>query len=332
MCCPNWEYLVNNPEFFNVLDYVWLIILFASLFIGFIKGFIKDFFGTCSWVASAFLSSLFSPYFLPTIGKHIPNLLVAKCVALVITFSVLLMAFKIVINILSESVRGTCLSGLDRLFGACFGLARGVSILITFALLSLFFGVQQNRFEILRESKISTLLYRIANMLMPSVENIIGIKFPKYKPIKLETRNPVKNLSEVPIAKEKSSRRKQQEDSEETLPPSAVEKLKDYMAEVFATKQMKKERIEEEEALIRRRYPIKEKSKEEEPKGLKVIWHLNKKPEVDKYKKVRPEYGFMRLLDAKKKRLEKLRKRRLKRQFRQQLEKIKNVEKIRQAK
>lgn len=324
---------MNNPEFFNVLDYVWLLILFASLFIGFIKGFIKDFFGTCSWVASAFLSSLFSPYFLSTISKHISNLLVAKCVALVITFSVLLMAFKVIINILSESVRGTCLSGLDRLFGACFGLARGASILITFALLSLFFGVQQNQYEILKESKISTLLYKIAGMLMPSVENVIGIKFPKYKPAKPETVNSVKNLSEAPIAKEKVSRKKQ-EDSEKTPLPSAVEKLKDYMADIFATQYMKREkRIEEEESIVRRRsYPSKKKSSEEEPKGFKVIWHLNKKPEVDKYKKVRPEYGFMRLLDAKKKRLEELRKKRLKRQFRQQLEKLKSVEKIKPTK
>lgn len=313
---------MNNPEFFNVLDYIWLAILFVSLFVGFIKGFIKDFFGTCVWVGSSFLSSIFSPYLVPRVYKHIPNLLVAKCAALVIAFVVLLIAFKLIINTLSESVRGTCLSGLDRLFGACFGLVRGVCILITIPLLLLLFGYQQDHFSLTKESKISTILYKIANILMPRVENVIGVKFPLKKE-KKSTRKKVSatDFSKVPIAKNPLKKVKKEEEISDDIPsPSAIEKLKDYIADVFATRYIKREADIEEEEIARKRrfFPSKEEQKEE-PQGLKVVRHINKKPEVDKYKKVRPKFGFMQLLDDKKKRLEELRRRKLKKQIKEHL-------------
>lgn len=313
---------MNNPEFFNILDYIWLTILFASLFIGFSKGFIKDFFGTFAWVISAFLSSLFSPYFLPTISQSIPNLLVAKCVTSVVTFSILLLAFKLIVNILSENVKRTFLSALDRLFGVCFGFVRGVSILLTITLLALFFGIQQDRFKVLEESKVSTLLYRIANILMPSVEKIIGTKFPRAKVVKPKVETLVDGLSKAPIASKRNTKKKVQEVPEDTSIPAAVEKLKDYVAEVLSTQYISKEgRIEEERHIERHPEQQQEQKNEEEPTGLKVFRHINKKPEVDKYKKVRPKYGFMHLLDAKKKRLEELRKQRVKKHIKRYLDK-----------
>lgn len=216
---------MNSSEFFNVIDYICLLILFVSVFSGFLKGFTKDFFGTCSWICSLFLSIFLAPYLVPILQENIPILekcaFFVKCtIALVIIFSILLIIFKIIVNTLSREVKATCLSGVDRLFGAIFGLCRGLGTLLCMAILSLLFGVQQERYGIVRESKIATISYRLARKLMPKIRHTTDKRELNQHEKRIIS---AKDFSKVPIKKKTEKEEK-----------GIVNYFSDYITDIFS--------------------------------------------------------------------------------------------------
>ena len=92
--------------------------------------------------------------------------------------------------------------------------------------------------------------------------------------------------------------------------------MKDYIADMFA-----KRYVEQEFEPITDNSKYIETPRIQIKDNVKVVDHTVRKKKVDKYKNVRPKYGIMNLLDAKRKRMKDLRHKQKKQEFRKMVDK-----------
>ena len=112
------------------IDLVVLAILLLSALFGLMRGFVREALGLCAWIAAAVLATRLYGQLLPTARRLIGDDAVADPVAFAVVFAVLLIAFLLIAAALGTLVRGTLLSGIDRLAGFAFGLLRGFAVLV----------------------------------------------------------------------------------------------------------------------------------------------------------------------------------------------------------
>jgi membrane protein required for colicin V production len=152
---------MSNAEFFNLLDYIYIAILFLSTVAGFVRGFVRDFFSTCAWFGSGFAAVLIAPHLVPFLGKIIHNLTIARCVATLVSYLAILIISLLIIGAASKNVKCSPLSGVDRAVGVLFGLFRGAGVLVCFCFLMAMFEIPRNRYAIIENSKITAILFDI---------------------------------------------------------------------------------------------------------------------------------------------------------------------------
>lgn len=112
------------------VDLVVGAILLVSALIGLLRGFVREALGLTAWIAAAVLATRLYPQALPLSRRLIGDDAVADPVAFLVVFAVLLIAFLLVAGGLGGLVRGSLLSGLDRITGFVFGLLRGFVVLV----------------------------------------------------------------------------------------------------------------------------------------------------------------------------------------------------------
>ena len=161
---------MHNQEFFNVLDYIYIGIMLISSLIGLIKGFSKDFLGTCSWLLSGFLSIFAAPMLYDTMRPHITNVIMLRCVCMLMAFLGLLAIFLIITNLISTTVKNSIFSGIDRSFGMLFGLLRGMCLIFIVCILMLMFEVSPAEYKIIKESQISSIIFNNSECIISYLE------------------------------------------------------------------------------------------------------------------------------------------------------------------
>lgn len=159
----------------TVFDYIILTILIYSSFVALIKGFIRTFISLTSWLISIIGTYLTQPYIYLLIKNHLPNLVLAKIIAGLISYFTILMivnylGYKIV-N-LTTNIRGGV---IDRSLGISLGLFRGILIswvLFYLALVSSpFYNFNLSKPKWLTEAKSYTLLNYINKIIMLNLAN-----------------------------------------------------------------------------------------------------------------------------------------------------------------
>lgn len=163
---------MDSSEFFNILDYVFIGIMFLSALVGLFRGFSRDCFGTCAWLFSGFLSVFAAPVLYQPVGKYITDPLLLRGVCLIMAFLMLLAIFLLMTSLISSKVRESAFSGVDRAAGALFGLIRGMFIVFMVFMVLLIFEVPRNRFAVVKDSKISSVLYSHAKDIVAFMEKI----------------------------------------------------------------------------------------------------------------------------------------------------------------
>jgi membrane protein required for colicin V production len=119
----------------NGADIAILAVLALSVVIGVIRGLVVEVMSLLSWVAAVVAAM----YFGPMVGEWfagsvtLPSARVALGYSIV--FVVALLAGGIVMFLLRKIVKGTGLSGTDRMLGLVFGMARGLVIVVALVLL-----------------------------------------------------------------------------------------------------------------------------------------------------------------------------------------------------
>lgn len=182
-----------NPEFFNWLDYLYLTLLFCSALVGLVRGFIKDFFSTFSWFFSGYFAVFIAPYVAPKISGRIENVMIARCLSVLIAFILCLTVLVFTSNLISKTVKATFFSGVDRAWGILFGLFRGFALLLCGCILLLMFDFAPSKHEIIMESKLSVMLFDFAQTIMPRVMEMQFVR-----PLHLDNfRDKMKNEGEI---------------------------------------------------------------------------------------------------------------------------------------
>ena len=119
----------------TIFDYVFLLILVASIAISVIRGLVREVLSLVSWIGAFVVAKYGAPFvagWLAGLIAH-PKMRMAFAFILVMVASVLL--FSLLSLQVVKLVKMTGLTSTDRALGALFGLARGVLVSVVLVLL-----------------------------------------------------------------------------------------------------------------------------------------------------------------------------------------------------
>lgn len=106
-----------------VLAFVCLSGLFAA-----VRGLTREVLAIIAWAGAAYVAYRFYPYVLPFAQRHIDSEWVAEIATGAGLFVLALIVLSVLSHSLAQRVRTSPASGLDRLLGLVFGLARGMLV------------------------------------------------------------------------------------------------------------------------------------------------------------------------------------------------------------
>jgi membrane protein required for colicin V production len=126
------------------IDYLILIVCVLSAGVGFWRGFVKEALSLLTLLVAIWLAWRFAALIEPKLGNWAADPEVRIWIARVIVFLFALMVGALVSWLARQLIRHTGLSGVDRLLGGAFGLARGVLIVGLAVLVLDFFDLDQD--------------------------------------------------------------------------------------------------------------------------------------------------------------------------------------------
>tara|TARA_A100001015_G_scaffold263778_1_gene310964 strand:- start:3301 stop:3918 length:618 start_codon:yes stop_codon:yes gene_type:complete len=109
-------------------DYFLLAIILLSGGISLFRGFIREVISLLTWVVAVWLALHFSDFFVQYLTGYVNSPGVRLAISVLLVLIITLVGGMIVSQILTQLIRFSGLSGLDRFFGLFFGLGRGFII------------------------------------------------------------------------------------------------------------------------------------------------------------------------------------------------------------
>lgn len=114
------------------VDWIIVGVLAVSTLISLRRGFVKEALSLATWIAAILIARLFAGQFTVVLAPHIETESLRLGAAYLILFIATLMVGGMVNYMVSELVKMTGLTGLDRLLGMIFGFLRGGLIVLVF--------------------------------------------------------------------------------------------------------------------------------------------------------------------------------------------------------
>jgi membrane protein required for colicin V production len=137
----------------NLVDYLIIVVLLASMVLGALRGFVREAVGLLSWLGGVWLAWRYAPLVEPHLGGAIGEPPVSTWAARVVILIAVLLVGWLIAAILGYLLRHSGLSLLvDRLLGLLFGVLRGAVVVALFVLLGGF--VELTRVEWWQESQL----------------------------------------------------------------------------------------------------------------------------------------------------------------------------------
>jgi membrane protein required for colicin V production len=147
------------------LDYAVVGVMAVSMLWGAWRGLVREVISLAGWVIAFLAASLFAGPLAEVLPQSIPTPELRSVAAFIAVFVGALIVAALFGLVLSKIVRAVGLAALDRVLGTLFGLARGVLLVVAFALLA---GLTSLPLQpAWRESLTGTLLARTALALKP---------------------------------------------------------------------------------------------------------------------------------------------------------------------
>lgn len=110
-------------------DYIVLAILGLSVLIGVMRGLVREVLSILGWVAAFVVAQSYTTQLSPMLPNAIPSESLRYLAAFVILFLATLLITSLLAIALSQVFKLTGLGWIDRIFGAIFGILRGMLIL-----------------------------------------------------------------------------------------------------------------------------------------------------------------------------------------------------------
>ncbi len=128
----------------SVIDYVLIVLIAVSIFIGFVRGFVREAVSLAAWAVAIWVALRYSWVVEPWLGRFDETPSMQLWLARGILFVAVLVAGAIVNYVLGLLVRGTGLSGTDRVLGMLFGFGRGVLVVGVLVIAGQFAGMSED--------------------------------------------------------------------------------------------------------------------------------------------------------------------------------------------
>jgi membrane protein required for colicin V production len=122
-----------NVPALNGLDYVLIAIVLVSALIGILRGVVREIISLAAWVIGIWAAWHYGTALADFGARYLANAGLRLWVARVVIVIGVLVAGALLAWLVSLLLRGTGLSGLDRLLGMAFGIARGALIIAAVA-------------------------------------------------------------------------------------------------------------------------------------------------------------------------------------------------------
>lgn len=165
----------------NELDYVLLGVVMVSALLAVGRGFVRELTGVLGWLSAFVVAARFAEPVAHYLGHVIAHEPTANRVAYFLIFASVLVLFGVIGQLLKHLFGQTGLSLVDRFMGFCFGLTRGILILmIGFLVMNHFFQEHTNR-PIVAQSQISPYFIQGANWTVQQLppQWVLNDKKPK---------------------------------------------------------------------------------------------------------------------------------------------------------
>ncbi len=118
------------------LDYAVLGVIVVSIIWGAWRGLVREVISVAGWVLAFLAANLFSGPLSAHLPQSIPSPELRFVTAFVVVFIATLAVTTLIALLLSKIIKVVGLGGLDRTLGSLFGVARGLLIVLAFALLA----------------------------------------------------------------------------------------------------------------------------------------------------------------------------------------------------
>ncbi len=115
------------------LDVLLGLTVLISMGIGIMRGLLFEMLSALGWVVAYFAAQWLAPHLVPYLPSAVTGAGLRHGIAFGVTFVAVLLGWSLMSRALRMLVRGSPMSGTDRMLGAGFGLARGVVLLLALA-------------------------------------------------------------------------------------------------------------------------------------------------------------------------------------------------------
>jgi len=112
----------------GIIDFIVLGIMVISVLFALYRGLVRELLGISSWLLAGFVALYSYNPLLGALSGHFENVKLAAIVGSVLLALIVLIVMTIVNACITKRLRKSSLSGLDRIFGFAFGVARAVLI------------------------------------------------------------------------------------------------------------------------------------------------------------------------------------------------------------
>src|SRR3546814_20419830 len=114
----------------NPVDLIVIAVLLLSALLALFRGFVKEVLGIAGWVAAVAATIFFFPIVRDIVRSYIDSRLIADIVTGAAIFLPTLILCSLLTHWISEQVRASAVSAVDRSLGFVFGLARGALVVL----------------------------------------------------------------------------------------------------------------------------------------------------------------------------------------------------------
>lgn len=120
----------------TLIDYVVLAIVGFSVLLSVIRGFVRELLALAAWAIAFIVARLFGGDLAAMMPAEIPGDELRWLAGFATLFLTVLLAMSLVAVAVSQLVKSAGLSIEDRVFGAIFGVVRGIAVVIVLALVA----------------------------------------------------------------------------------------------------------------------------------------------------------------------------------------------------
>ncbi|MBB5391928.1 MULTISPECIES: CvpA family protein [unclassified Herbaspirillum] len=119
----------------TIFDYLVLLVMACSVIIGTLRGLVREVLSLASWIVALVVANAYGEALAAMLPEAVPGESTRLIVAFIALFIGTRLLMALVSRTLSELIKASGLTLVDRGFGSIFGVARGVLIVVAVALL-----------------------------------------------------------------------------------------------------------------------------------------------------------------------------------------------------